>query len=323
MMRKYIVFIYILLILLLLCCIFFYFEANINVVVSQYKKWLIYLANAFQITTFSLAFFLSSLGISFLAFLIEILFVGWKESALKRTIYKPNKSAMIDNICYLLNITKLFKFFTFILTFGVFYLIISVLKNVMQLNLGDYIPNKYLQFFTLFVFADFVHYFRHRFDHWGPMWELHNYHHSAKEFNIITNTRGGYLEAGINSLAYSIIYFIGGVALEPIIGVLVARELIIQINHSNIKSTFGIIGKYILITPLDHKLHHSIHQEDYDKNFGAVFKWWDVLFRTYKKPTQSIEIGIEDVDYHKENFIQGQFLANKRFFQRISARLGK
>jgi len=308
---------YSLFILLLIGCICFYYHEKLFTVINNPSSFLLLFANASQITKFSLSFLFSSLGISALAFLIEMLIVGWDKSALKRIIVKPSKSAFIDNLCYLLSITKLFEFLSFISTLGVFYLIISLLQKIIQLNLSQYIPNLTLQFIVLFIFADLINYLRHRFNHWGAFWELHNYHHSAKEFNIITSTRGSFLEAGFNSIFFSITYFIGGLAVEPVLLVMMARELHIQLNHSNIHCSYGLIGKYILLTPLDHKLHHSINQEDYNKNFGAVFKWWDVLFKTYKKPSHRIEIGITDLDYDKESFIQGQRLANKRFLQKI------
>ncbi len=314
-MKKYKAWAYIL-ITFLLCGIFYYYKERFITAIKHPKDFILVFAHASQITKFSLSFFLSSLGISTFAFLIELLIVGWSNSALKRTISKPSKSAWIDNLCYLLSITKLFEFISFVSTLGIFYFLISLLQHVMQPNLGSYIPNKYIQFAFLFILADFINYLRHRFNHWGALWELHNYHHSAKEFNIITSTRGSFLEAGFNSIFFSIIYFIGGISLEPIVLVIVARELHIQLNHSNINSSYGIIGKYILLTPLDHKLHHSIHQEDYDKNFGAVFKWWDILFKTYKKPCTPIEIGITDADYENESFIRGQLNANKRFAQK-------
>jgi sterol desaturase/sphingolipid hydroxylase (fatty acid hydroxylase superfamily) len=272
---------------------------------------------ASQLTNWTLKVFLISVTISLSTILTEFILVGWDKSALKK-IKNWSKSTKQDVICYLLSITYLFEFIVFISTLGFFYVISSLMYNTLSFQLTNKIESPVIQFIVLFIFADLVHYFRHRFNHWKAFWELHAYHHSATEFNLITTVRGSFWEAGFGSLFYSFVYLIGGFYIENIIIVHYLREIHLHFCHSNLNWNYGFFGKYIFITPLDHRLHHSKNKLDYDKNFGSVFKWWDLLFNTYKPNTnENIEIGIEDQTIINSNFIQGQLYTNKLFIKRL------
>ena len=33
-----------------------------------------------------------------------------------------------------------------------------------------------------------------------------------------------------------------------------------------------------------HRIHHSVEKDHIDRNFAAFFPFWDIVFRTYRKP---------------------------------------
>ena len=294
-----------------------YYSDEISHQIYNPKRLIINILKSSQLTNWTLKAFVSSLSISLFTFLFEVLVIGWDKCALRKVI-KWSNSAKQDVICYLLSITNLYEFIVFISTFGVFYFISSLMSHTFNFQITNKIQNPIIQFIVLFIFVDLVNYFRHRFNHWNVFWELHSYHHSATEFNLITSARGSFWEAGFISLFYSLVYLFGGFYIENIMLVHYLREIHLYFCHSNLNWNYGLLGRYIFISPLDHRLHHSKNKDDYDKNFGSVFKWWDLLFNTYKPNiSKKIEIGIDDETIVNSNFIQGQLYTNKQFYKRV------
>ncbi len=37
----------------------------------------------------------------------------------------------------------------------------------------------------------------------------------------------------------------------------------------------------MLVTPDMHRVHHSVHHDETDSNYGFFLPWWDYLFSTY------------------------------------------
>jgi len=55
--------------------------------------------------------------------------------------------------------------------------------------------------------------------------------------------------------------------------------------------------RWLVVTPDMHRVHHSIHRDETDSNFGFNLPWWDRLFGTYRAQPrdghQGMTIGIE------------------------------
>jgi sterol desaturase/sphingolipid hydroxylase (fatty acid hydroxylase superfamily) len=296
---------------------FIYYFNELKNLISTPGSFIQKFLKASQLSNWTFKAFLITIFSSISAFILEILAVGWKNSGLKK-ILNLSKSAKQDLWCYLLSIVNVFDFIVFVSTLGIFYVLTSLLDKYIHFQFTNHLSNPIFQFIILFIFADLIHYIRHRFNHWGVFWELHAHHHSATEFNLITTVRGSFWEAGFNSVFYSLVYLIGGFYIENILLVHALRDIHLHLCHSNVNWNYGIFGKYVFITPLDHRLHHSVKRENYDLNFGAVFKWWDILFSTYKKNNNAqLEIGIDDKTIVDSSFFKGQWYASVQFLQRI------
>jgi sterol desaturase/sphingolipid hydroxylase (fatty acid hydroxylase superfamily) len=73
--------------------------------------------------------------------------------------------------------------------------------------------------------------------------------------------------------------------------------------HSNIRSDWGWFGRWVLISPAAHRIHHSSKPEHYNKNI-SVLVIWDRLFGTwYAGNVPAEQLGIVDKGYGSKNFL--------------------
>jgi|GEM_PF-1048294 len=298
--RKYI-FLFTLLIILLLIPVAYYYPKLAGLVKNPSKFSNLFLSVS-GLRAFSLSFLLINIGIFLSAALIDLFILGWQKSAINRLIFKRGKSSRVDLWCWLLSIFSVYDFFTLLFSFGIFYVISSMIIKAGGFHLIQLIPFAWAQFLVVFCLGDLKHYFWHRFMHSEPFWELHKYHHSAIEFNLITTSRGHFLEKGILVVFDSILLSLLGAPLEQFVLLLFIKEFYSQLLHSDINLSLGWAGKYILVSPKAHRLHHSEKADHYDKNFGNIFIFWDRLFGTYASTDEEIIIGVENNQYNQHGF---------------------
>ena len=167
--------------------------------------------------------------------------------------------------------------------------------------------------FTLCVFVldDFTKYIVHRWMHkWPLLWLLHKVHHSASDLTPITIYRTHPLEGIVFSLrsavaqgiSIAVFFYLYGNQVD-LFTVLGANVLVFAFNvagsnlrHSHIGIQYWRWLEYILISPAQHQLHHSIAEEHYDKNFGATLALWDWLFGSlhHSVETEGLALGVSD-----------------------------
>ena len=248
-----------------------------------------------------------------LGFFIELIFVGWKNSSLKRMV-TFDKSIQTDIISSLLSIFNFFKILSFLFSFGVCFCLVGLIQKNFHLNLVLHIDGLYLQMLIVFIVSDFKEYIRHiAFHRFKPLWKLHEFHHSATGFSMITSYRGHFLEHSIAAFFKVIPYVVLGAPLHSYIIISSFIKIHHLLVHSSIKTDWGFIGKYILASPDSHKIHHSIKPEHYDKNFGDTLIIWDKIFGTFQPSEQVNEIGIPENPYNKKGYVVDVFICVKRF----------
>ena len=84
------------------------------------------------------------------------------------------------------------------------------------------------------------------------------------------------------------------------IGLDVLVATIQQLHHTKAFPARGD-GSYplfarIFVTPSTHRVHHGYNPEYIDKNFGAVFIFWDKLFGTYAPEVAEVKFGVGEID---------------------------
>lgn len=128
------------------------------------------------------------------------------------------------------------------------------------------------------LLMDFLIYWRHRFEH-RFFWRVHAAHHSVTELHA-ANSFGHFVEAVphlfIVLIPLSLIDF-GG--LEAPLAVMMIMGVLQLYIHSPVTIEFGRL-RSILVDNRYHRIHHSLEERHFGKNFGILLTVWDQLFGT-------------------------------------------
>ena len=230
------------------------------------------------------------------AFLIELLATGWSNSSLRHLLLERSPSSRSDLIVFVLWQIHVMNVFRAFFTFGIALIsglwIHNLLLSATGIDLGfSWMPAP-LAFLTYVLLFTFLDYWTHRLDHTNYFWPIHRYHHSAEEFFVITSDRGN---PAAFSTAFATTIPLGILGMSPVTGfwiyILVgAQHLII---HSRIDSDFGWVGRYLLQSPVHHRLHHIRDTSRPTAHF-SLLPVWDHLFGTWRGGgSQQVVIGVE------------------------------
>jgi sterol desaturase/sphingolipid hydroxylase (fatty acid hydroxylase superfamily) len=139
-----------------------------------------------------------------------------------------------------------------------------------------------LQWLIAIALLDFLIYWRHRAEHkW--FWPIHAVHHSPTELHAAN-------DIGHPAQIWADIIFVG-VPLSLVqfdqlstpVFVSFVVSLLTYYIHSPIDAHFGRL-RCILVDNRFHRIHHSVEERHFDKNFAICFSIWDRLFRTAYDP---------------------------------------
>jgi sterol desaturase/sphingolipid hydroxylase (fatty acid hydroxylase superfamily) len=101
-----------------------------------------------------------------------------------------------------------------------------------------------------------------------------------------------------------------------------------NLQHANFRCSFGWLGDRLLISPRFHRLHHSIgighesagRQTLGGHNFGVLFPWWDMLFKTADFSDRYDPTGVRDQVEEGRDYGRGYWAQQKlglfRLFER-------
>jgi sterol desaturase/sphingolipid hydroxylase (fatty acid hydroxylase superfamily) len=256
--------------------------------------------------------------------LIEFVVVGWKRSSLyqatrlKRTNFWDLASVILDAT----GIQKILSNF-FLLGFIGFLLLQT---SDWEAAVFPGAPRWFRLILALVTF-DFFLYWNHRLRHeFAWFWIVHEYHHSSTHVTMLTNFR-------VHPLDY-LIFFPSSVLLMgvlfpgPILDLAAYTWLLIFPNffaHSRIDTHLGWVGRYLIVTPRFHHLHHSRDRRK-QKNYGHFLVIWDRLFGTYADPApsiQEIETGLRENPYEGPHPIQAYFAPVLKFYRFPFAKLSR
>lgn len=215
-----------------------------------------------------------------LTFLIEIPFTGYRQSSLARVL-KPSKSTIADIFGIVCVLTGLGGILTFIFSLGISsYISDRLIAMVPHGALA--MPNALLQTFWLLIVSDFLKYWLHYFQHKVPFWwEAHKFHHAATEMNIITSARGHPFQGAADVIFMAIPTALIAGDAEQFLLLNVVTTVLGGLHHSMLAWRFGWLGRWIVNSPVNHRIHHSDMPEHFDCNFASTFVLWDRLFGTY------------------------------------------
>ena len=135
------------------------------------------------------------------------------------------------------------------------------------------------------LLLDLAIYLQHRVFHAVPvLWRLHRMHHADLEFDVTTGLRFHPVEIALSmGIKFLVIAALGPSALAVLIFEVLLNATSL-FNHGNVALPGGIdrILRRIVVTPDMHRVHHSIHPEETNSNFGFNLPLWDRLLGTYR-----------------------------------------
>ena len=144
------------------------------------------------------------------------------------------------------------------------------------------IPNTWLSVLIAFIVFDFQAYWVHRWAHEiNIFWNKHVVHHSSEEFNLPCALRQS-ISQFVNLFTFFLIpAAVFGVPAE-VIAIIAPLHLFLQFwYHTRHIGKMGFL-EHIIVTPSHHRVHHAMNAEYLDKNYAAIFIFWDKWFGTFQ-----------------------------------------
>ena len=149
------------------------------------------------------------------------------------------------------------------------------------------------------VIMDFIIYLQHVMVHAVPiLWRFHRVHHADLDFDVTTGARFHPFEIILSMLIKFAVILLLGPPLVAVVIFEVVLSTTAMFNHANVRLPQSIDRwlRWIVVTPDMHRVHHSIHDDETNSNFGFNLPWWDRLFGTYRDQPrdghQGMTIGI-------------------------------
>ena len=147
-----------------------------------------------------------------------------------------------------------------------------------------------LEFVLALLALDLAIYLQHVMFHAVPLlWRLHRVHHADLDIDVTTGTRFHPIEILLSLAIKAAVIFIIGAPVVAVLVFEIALNLTSMFNHSNVRIPTAVDGvlRYFLVTPDMHRVHHAIHRDEMDRNFGFNLPWWDHMFGTYRGQPRS------------------------------------
>jgi sterol desaturase/sphingolipid hydroxylase (fatty acid hydroxylase superfamily) len=141
----------------------------------------------------------------------------------------------------------------------------------------------WLQAIEMLVIADFIDYWTHRWFHVTRFWRFHAIHHSAEQMNWLASARMHPVNDFITRVCQVIPVILVGFSLKAALLVVPFLVFFVIVLHSNLNWDYGPF-RWVVVSPLYHRWHHTKDEEGLDKNFAGMFPIWDVLFGTAHFP---------------------------------------
>jgi len=151
------------------------------------------------------------------------------------------------------------------------------------------------------IVLDLAIYLQHVLFHAVPaFWRLHRVHHSDMDFDLTTAVRFHPIEILLSMLIkMGLVAALGAPALAVMLFEVILNGMA-MFNHGNVYLPWGWDNKLrrVVVTPDMHRVHHSVHPDETNSNFGFNLSVWDRLFGTYRdQPVDGhtgMRIGLND-----------------------------
>ena len=171
----------------------------------------------------------------------------------------------------------------------------------------------WLQTVTGVLLLDLSFYCRHRLDHAVPaLWRIHRVHHSDPDVDVTTTGFAHPLSSPMRLLWQWLTITLLGIPTPATVLFLSAEGYLSYFQHSalRVEPLDRLIRRCGVISPLDHRTHHSRDLPNTDSNFGVLFNIWDRLARTYREiPFSEIRCGLAEFDDRRWQTLYGLLIS--------------
>jgi sterol desaturase/sphingolipid hydroxylase (fatty acid hydroxylase superfamily) len=244
--------------------------------------------------------FLLVLAPAIAAFLAELIFAGVKNSSLLVMLRRFQVTHLADMTCF---VSYAFFFQTAVLigSFGASLLFLTGANAAWgifryRLDTHSVVVNLALYF----VSVSFLSYWSHRAFHSGRFWNFHRFHHSATVMNPLVEHRNHPMQLAVQGALFTLPLLVISLPTEYVVYLGMIHQLHQMLVHTNIRSSWGWLGRWVLVSPLVHRVHHSIEPRHHNRNFADDLIIWDRLFGTYCDDFAGVgEIGVNDVNHNR------------------------
>ena len=264
-------------------------------------------------------------------FLIIVVLRTWERLAPAEQQERFAKASRADVLYTLFHRLGIFHGLVFIALSGFFFGVDSILHDFRfdRLNVESWWPGvtsiPAISFLIYLVLLDFVDYLYHRASHvFNWWWQLHALHHSQTVMTAWSDNRNHILDDIMRAVVMSFVALMFGVSPGQFILLIALSEFIQSWQHANIKTHLGP-AKYLLVSPMFHRMHHAVGYGHEAKgkpgvlggcNFGVLFPWWDMLFRTAIFPKEVYPTGVRNLTV-SQNILTQQWQGLVHAFKEI------
>lgn len=211
-----------------------------------------------------------------------------------------------------------------------------------RINVEDWWPGvtsvPLVSFVVYVLLFDLLDYWYHRLSHtYRWWWSLHAVHHSQRQMTLWSDDRNHLLDSMLRDAVFAVVALAVGVEPTQYVLLVAVTELLQSLQHANVRLHFGWLGERLLVSPRFHRLHHAVglgHESGATGgradvrlggcNYGVIFPWWDMLFRTANFSSEYYPTGIRDQmppptgkgRNYGAGFVAQQWLGVKRLLRR-------
>jgi sterol desaturase/sphingolipid hydroxylase (fatty acid hydroxylase superfamily) len=232
-------------------------------------------------------------------FLAEYLLAGWRESSIRHLMFGA-KSAWSDVVMFLLDQVRLTKVILVVFTLGIGlasgeWLHRFVVQHTgVEFGVGAW--PVWIQLPVVYLIYTYLDFWTHRVGHMKTFWPIHRFHHAAKDFYILTAVRVH--PADLSSLFILAVPLMFIAPSAETLFLLFAVQSFVRLSiHSRIQSNWGWIGRWLVQSPLDHRMHHIRDMSNGQGENYSLMPLWDRLHNTWRPGGYpELEIGVDDKD---------------------------
>jgi sterol desaturase/sphingolipid hydroxylase (fatty acid hydroxylase superfamily) len=127
------------------------------------------------------------------------------------------------------------------------------------------------------------------------LWRLHRVHHADLDIDVTTAIRFHPVEIALSmGLKIGLVHLLGPAALAVILFEILLNGMA-MFNHANIDLPPRVDAalRRIVVTPDMHRVHHSVHRDEHDTNYGFSLSVWDRFFGTYRAQPRGGHLAME------------------------------